>query len=161
MRIGIRYAGNQQDAEQWVHDGFLKIFQSLEQYTNAGSFEGWIKKIMVRTCLDNIRKERAKKNEVDYNTVYNEYKHAEAAHYIDNEIVAKMDMQQLIQLLNTLPDKQRTVFNLHVFEGYGHKEIAELIAITENHSYWLLHQARKNLKVNITTIINRKEASYE
>lgn len=161
MRIGIRYANNKQDAEQWVHDGFLKIFNSMAQYSSLGSFEGWVKKIMVRVCLDNIRKNNTLKNEVENNTVYNEYQHADNAHYINNDIVTKMSAQELVSLLNSLPEKQKTVFNLHIFEDYSHKEIAVLLDITENNSYWLLHQARKRLKENISISSKKEELSHE
>jgi len=72
-----------------------------------------------------------------------------------------MSSAALIQLLNTLPDKQKAVFNLHIFEDYSHKEIAVLMGITENNSYWLLHQARKNLKENISISNKKKELSHE
>lgn len=161
MRVAIRYANSKEDAEQWTHDAFLKIFSSLQQFGWQGSFEGWLKKITVRTCLDNIRKNNTQKNEVIANTVYNGFEAADNIHYIDNDVVAKMSSAALLQLLNTLPDKQKAVFNLHVFEDYSHKEIATLMSITENNSYWLLHQARKNLKENISISNKKKELSHE
>jgi RNA polymerase sigma factor (sigma-70 family) len=160
MRITIRYAPNREDAELWVHDAFLKIFNSLEKYSNLGSFEGWVKKVTVRVCLDNLRKDNAQKNEVVMNTVYNEDL-ADSAGYICNDIFEKMDAEGVLTLLNTLPERQKMVFNLNVFEGYSHKEIASLLNITENNSYWLLHQARKNLKENITRSYKKKEVSHE
>ena|SRR6218665_3952102 len=161
MRLAIRYAGSREDAEQWVHDAFLKIFNSLDQYSNLGSFEGWIKKITVRVCIDNLRKNNAQKNEVELNTVYKDQDLADDAGYIHNEVVSKMSAESILALMNTLPEKQKTVFNLHIFEEYSHKEIAALLAITENNSYWLLHQARKNLKENITFSNKKKEVPHE
>jgi RNA polymerase sigma-70 factor, ECF subfamily len=161
MRVAIRYAPAREDAEQWVHDSFLKIFTSLDKYSNLGSFDGWVKKITVRVCLDNLRKNNAQKNEVEMNTVYKDQDLADQAGYINNDIVSKMSAESVLQLLNTLPEKQKTVFNLHVFEDYSHKEIAVLLDITENNSYWLLHQARKNLKENISFSNKKKEVSHE
>lgn len=161
MRLAVRYAPSREDAEQWVHDAFLKIFGSLDKYENLGSFEGWIKKITVRVCLDNLRKNSAQKNEIEMNTVYTDYDLADQAGYINNEVVSKMSAEGLLALLNTLPEKQKTVFNLHVFEDYSHKEIAALLHITENNCYWLLHQARKNLKENISISNKKKELSHE
>ncbi|MFA6057314.1 MAG: sigma-70 family RNA polymerase sigma factor [Taibaiella sp.] len=161
MRLAVRYAPSREDAEQWVHDAFLKIFGSLDKYENLGSFEGWIKKITVRVCLDNLRKNSAQKNEIEMNTVYTDYDLADQAGYINNEVVSKMSAEGLLALLNTLPEKQKTVFNLHVFEDYSHKEIAALLHITENNSYWLLHQARKNLKENISVSNKKKELCHE
>jgi len=160
MRLAVRYAPGREDAEQWTHDAFLKIFNSLAQYGNLGSFEGWIKKITVRVCLDNLRKNNAQKNEVEMNTVYKDQDLAEQAGYIHNDVVSKMSAESILALLNTLPEKQKTVFNLHVFEDYSHKEIAILMDITENHSYWLLHQARKNLKENISCVQKKKEVPH-
>jgi len=160
MRIAIRYAANKEDAELWVHDAFLKIFNSLEKYSNLGSFEGWVKKVTVRVCIDNLRKDNAQKNEVIMNTIYNEDL-ADSAGYIRNDMFEKMDAEGVLALLNTLPERQKTVFNLNVFEGYNHKEIAALLNITENNSYWLLHQARKNLKENITISYKKKEVPHE
>lgn len=160
MRIAIRYAANKEDAELWVHDAFLKIFNSLEKYSNLGSFEGWVKKVTVRVCIDNLRKDHAQKNEVVMNTIYNEDL-ADSAGYIHNDMFEKIDAEGVLALLNTLPERQKTVFNLNVFEGYNHKEIATLLNITENNSYWLLHQARKNLKENITISYKKKEVSHE
>lgn len=161
MRIAIRYAAGREDAEQWVHDAFLKIFNTLDQYSNLGSFEGWIKKITVRVCLDNLRKNNAQKNEVEMNTIYKDEDMADRAGYINNEVISKMSTESILALLNTLPEKQKTVFNLHVFEDYSHKEIAALLTITENNSYWLLHQARKNLKENISFSSKKKEVPHE
>jgi RNA polymerase sigma-70 factor (ECF subfamily) len=161
MRLAIRYASCREDAEQWVHDAFLKIFGSLEKYSNLGSFEGWIKKITVRICLDNLRKNNTQKNEVELNTIYPDKDLSDSAGYINHDMVMKMSTESILVLLNTLPEKQKTVFNLHVFEDYSHKEIAALLDITENNSYWLLHQARKNLKENISFSNKKKEVPHE
>lgn len=161
MRLAVRYAPSLEDAEQWVHDAFLKIFNSLDKYGNLGSFEGWIKKVTVRVCLDHLRANNAQKNEVEMNTVYKDQNLEDCAGYINNEVFSKMSSESVLVLLNTLPDKQKTVFNLHVFEDYSHKEIAALLNITENNSYWLLHQARKNLKENISFSNKKKEVPYE
>lgn len=161
MRVSIRYAATREDAEQWVHDAFLKIFNTLDQYGHLGSFEGWMKKLTVRVCLDHLRKHNARKNEVELNTVYKDQDLTDHAGYIHNDVVTKMSAESMLALLNTLPEKQKTVFNLHVFEDYTHKEIAALLEITENNSYWLLHQARKNLKENITFSNKKKEVPHE
>jgi RNA polymerase sigma-70 factor (ECF subfamily) len=95
------------------------------------------------------------------NTVYKDDDLADSAGYIQNEVVSKMSSENIIALLSTLPEKQKTVFNLHVFEDYSHKEIATLLNITENNSYWLLHQARKNLKENISFSNKKKEVPHE
>lgn len=160
MRICVRYATTKEDAEQWVNDGFIKIFASLTQYQYLGSFEGWMKKIMVRFCIDQLRSQNAQKHGVENNTIYNEHEFTDNSHYVDNNIIQKIGADDLTRIINTLPEKQKMVFNLHIFEDYSHKEIAPLLQITENHSYWLLHQARKQLK-NILQHTKKQELKYE
>ncbi|WP_162902856.1 RNA polymerase sigma factor [Taibaiella koreensis] len=156
MKVAIRYAGNREDAEQWVHDGFIKIFAHLKHFRNEGSFEGWIKKIMTRICIDQLRSSNALKFEVDNNTIYSNYELPTHEGFIDNEVLQKFSARDVLHLLNILPEKQKVVFNLHVFEGYNHKEIAEMLRITENHSYWLLHQARKTLRERCSNITSNQ-----
>lgn len=146
MKVAIRYAGNREDAEQWVHDGFLKIFDHLGKFRFEGSFEGWTRKIMTRVCIDQLRSSNTLKFEIDQHTVYSNYENPAHEGFTDNEVLQKFSARDVLHLLNILPEKQKVVFNLHVFEGYNHKEIAALLQITENHSYWLLHQARKTLR---------------
>jgi RNA polymerase sigma-70 factor (ECF subfamily) len=157
MKVSVRYAASQEDAEQWVHDGFLKVFKALHQYKFQGSFEGWIKRIITRVCLDHIRAANAKKNEVAQQTLYNiEESNAAAGLSVDNMIHGKYSEAEVLSILRKLPDKQRAVFNLYVFEECNHKEIAAELTITENHSHWLLHQAKKNLKKIMTSPLKEK-----
>lgn len=152
MKVSVRYASTQEDAEQWVHDGFLKIFKALDQYKYQGSFEGWIKKIVTRVCLDHIRAANAKKNEVEQQTLYNMDQSSAVANLcVDNRVHDKFSEAAVLSIMRNLPDKQRMVFNLYVFEEYNHKEIAAELNITENHSHWLLHQAKKTLKLFMTS----------
>lgn len=152
MKISVRYAPCPEDAEQWVHDGFLKLYKHLPQYGFQGSFEGWVKKVMTRVCLDNIRAANAKKNEVEKNTYFN-IETSTAAHSLGvlNHANERMSSAEVLNIVRKLPEKQRMVFNLYVFEEYSHKEIAKELDITENHSHWLLHQAKKFLKSIITS----------
>lgn len=146
MRICIRYAHGREDAEQWVHDGFIKIFDRLPTYQHKGSFEGWVKRIMVRLCIDHLRAQNTRKFETENSTVYPDKEIAEDTYCVTNDFLAKTEAEDLLCMVNSLPDKQRVVFNLIVFEDYSHKEVASLLRITENHSYLLMHQARKHLK---------------
>lgn len=149
MQICSRYARRREDAEQWAHDSFLKIFMNLAHYRNLGSFEGWMKRIVVRTCIDHIRAAQTLKNEVESHTLYNDLEFSGQQPYTSNEVLKKISAESVAAFISTLPDKQRAVFNLHVFEGYPHREIAVLMSISENHCYWLLHEARKNLKKSL------------
>lgn len=160
MRIGIRYAPSREDAEQWVHDGFLKIFAQLPAYRHLGSFDGWMKKIMVRLCIDQLRTYNTQQFETTNNTVYDD-RSREDASYVDNDFIHKTSADELIRMISFLPDKQKLVFNLIVFEDYSHKEVAGLLHITENHAYLLLHQARKQLRNMIQKQPERQNKAYE
>lgn len=160
MRICIRYAPSQEDAEQWVHDGFLKIFTALPGYQHRGSFEGWMKRIMVRMCIDQLRNRLTKKHEVEMNTSYGYDDMTNLPHLAADTHLQRADAQDVLMLLNHLPEKQKIVFNLAIFEEYSHKEIADLIGITENYSYLLLFQARKKLK-EIVLLTGRKTLKHE
>lgn len=156
MKIGVRYARSKEDAEQWVHDGFIKIFSNLSRFRHQGSFEGWIKKIMTRTCIDNLRSRNALKFEPDHNIVYSNYELPSHDNPVANHVMQKLSAEDALHLLHILPEKQKIVFNLHVFEEYSHKDIARMLGITENHSYWLLHQARKNLREQYASLTANK-----
>lgn len=151
MRVSVRYAPSLEDAEQWVHDGLLKVFSNLDKFGFQGSFEGWVKKIITRVCLDNIRTNNAKKNEVEKNTFFNIDTDKAAVNLgVTNYIDDRIESEAIIEVLKRLPDRQRTVFNLYVFEEFNHKEIAKELEITETNSHWLLHQAKKHLKSVLT-----------
>ncbi|HRP90236.1 MAG TPA: sigma-70 family RNA polymerase sigma factor [Edaphocola sp.] len=151
MKIGIRYADSKEDAEQWVHDGFIKIFDNLHKFEYKGSFEGWIKKLMTRLCLDKIRAQNAQKNEIN-NNHFSDIEALENLQKLSNanHALEKYSTDEVLHIMRKLPDKQRLVFNLFVFEELNHKEISNELSITENYSHWLLHEAKKKLK----TIIN-------
>lgn len=161
MRIAIRYAPSREDAEQWVHDGFLKIFASLSTYQYLGSFDGWMKKIMVRLCIDQLRTHKTQKFELTNNIIYDDSGWEQDVNYVDNDFIQKTAADDLIRMISFLPDKQKLVFNLIVFEGYTHPEVSGLLNITENHSYLLLHQARKQLKNIIQKQIEPQKVKYE
>jgi RNA polymerase sigma-70 factor (ECF subfamily) len=146
MKIAVRYAPCEEDAEQWVHDSFIKIFQNIHQFQFVGSFEGWIKRITTRVCIDHIRQRKTAKNEMHVHIDYRVEDMSELSLSEDPTWEYKYTSEAIIHLLQKLPDKQRMVFNLYVFESCSHKEIADELDIKENHSYWLLHQARKNLQ---------------
>ncbi|GAA4456799.1 RNA polymerase sigma factor [Rurimicrobium arvi] len=160
MRIGIRYAPAREDAEQWVQDAFLKIFDQLHTYQYLGSFEGWIRKIMVRLCIDRLRAHHAQ-SQVITESVDPEDPSWEAHNYVENEFISKTSAEDLLRMITALADRQKLVFNLIVFEAYTYKEVAALLNITENHTYLLLHQARKQLKAMMTQQSELQKVSYE
>lgn len=131
---------NEQLAQEILNDSFLKVLTKLEQYTFQGAFEGWIRRIVVNTVTDHLR--RTIKDEH-----HKEIQPEDA--FVPSESVARLSHKELLQLIQELPDGQRAVFNLFVFEKYTHKEISEVLKINENNSRWHLNDARRRLKEKI------------
>ena len=143
LGICLRYLKNQMDAEEVMLNGFVKIFQHVHQYESKGSFEGWMKRIMVNEALMQIRKK-----EPVYLSIDSEYDIFEADSRTDHDL----DAQELMDLLNELPSGYRTVFNLYAIEGYNHKEIGELLGISEGASKSQLSKARAALQKKINQL---------
>ena len=134
MAICRRYAG-QQYAEDVMQDSFIRIFQYLGQYRNEGSFEGWIRRVCVNTCIRHL--EKAKRLTVDY------YGEGLPEHGIEPDVISTMSANELLDVIDKIPDGYKTVFNLSVIEGFQHKEIAQLLGIEESSSRSQLTKARK------------------
>jgi RNA polymerase sigma factor (sigma-70 family) len=157
LKVCSRYAKNMQDAEQLLNDGFLKIFNSIGQYNFSGSLKGWMQKIIVNTCLDFLRTSYVKNEK---NVTKELAPSVEEEVSISNTAIQSMEFKELVTLIQSLPVVTKIVFNLYVFEGYNHKEIAGFINLTEGSSAWHLHQARSLLRKKIN--INKQNSSvYE
>ncbi len=156
MKICLRYAKDMQDAEQLLNDGFMKIFTHINKYEQSGSFEGWMKKIMVNTCLDYLKSSYVK-NSMKMNFNANLVENTSLS--VSNESMEKMEFKELVNMIQALPAMTKTVFNLFVFEGYSHKEIAKQLDISEGTSYWHVHQGRTLLQKKIKD--NSEKFSYE
>jgi RNA polymerase sigma factor (sigma-70 family) len=139
LSVCKRYAENQEEAEDMLQEGFLKVFVKIEFFKNEGSLEGWIRRIMVNTALDLLRKNKNLKNNVDLETTYNLSSNQENA-------LQSLGAEELMKMLNEMPVGYRTVFNLFVIEGYSHKEIGEMLEISENTSKSQFSRARAHLK---------------
>lgn len=141
------YIKDVQQAEEVMLDGFFKVFTHLKEFKNQGSFEGWIKKIMVRQSIDCLRK----------NSKVNFQEEMEIGSAEHNEMEGKYDTQHIQQAIDQLPEGYKMVFNLFVIEGYKHDEIAEMLKITEGTSKSQLHKARKMLQ---NKLINSKSTAH-
>ena len=142
-----RYFTDVQQAEDALVKGFLKIFENLINYSFEGSFEGWMRRIMINECLMELRKNKIfHLNVDDYSTTISS--NQEASQQIEEDDVMK--------LLNYLPDGCRLVFTLFVIEGYKHKEIAENLGITEGTSKSQLNLAKTKLKEMLSKNDNLK-----
>ena len=139
MVVSLRYSKNLEEAEEILQDGFIRVFKFVSQFKNEGSFEGWIRKIIVNAALQKLRSQVNLRMVVPLNTALHD------DHYDDN-IVEKMTGKEMLDLVQTLSPAYRMVFNLYHFEGYKHREIAELLGIEEGTSKSNLAQAKKNLQ---------------
>ena len=141
MSICRRYVGQHQ-AEDVMQDSFIRVFQYLVQYRNEGSFEGWIRRVCVNTCIRHL--EKATRLQVDY-------KSDDMPEYaVEPDVIHQMSANELMDLIDRLPDGYRAVFNLNVIEGYPHKDIAEMLGIEESSSRSQLTKARKYIQRNLT-----------
>ena len=131
----IRYVGDRSLAEDILQEGFITLFTRLKSYKGEGSFEGWARRIFVTTALMSLRKKDALKMSEDL----------EAARGLKTETssqVQNIGYKELMELIMTLPPGFRTVFNMYAIEGYSHKEIAQMLGITETTSRTQLSRAR-------------------
>ncbi len=133
-------------AKEILNTAFYKVFKDLEKFAFQGAFEGWIRKIVVHTVADHMRQKikAAPQREVLPEDAY-----------IDSESVENLSHKELLKIVATLPDAQREVFNLFVFENYSHKEIAKLLNINQNNCRWHLNDARRRLKEKINALVNK------
>ena len=137
MALCKSYAKNEEDAIEMLQDGFLKIFQQIDSYdANKSSIYTWMRTIMIRTAIDFLRKNR-KNISVEWKEQHEPVVEAEA--------LQQMTAQQIQYMLQHLSATTRAVFNLYITEGYNHKEIGELLKISEGTSKWHLSEARKYL----------------
>jgi RNA polymerase sigma-70 factor (ECF subfamily) len=142
LGLCLRYAKNTEQAEDVLQDGFVKVFTKLSNYSGNGSLEGWIRKIIVNTALDEIRRNLKFKDNVNVDDV--DYKLE-----LNSHIVEGLAADDLMKIVNDLPDGYRVVFNMFAIEGYSHKEIAMQLNISENTSKSQYSRARAYLKVKL------------
>ena len=145
MQLCLRYTKNESDATEVLNNGFLKVFQNIQRYEPAkASLYTWIRTVVVRSCID-FNKQKATTEHV-----YDELEKA-ADVQIASEAVGNLEAAQLLHLVRQLSPATQTVFNLYVMEGYSHKEIAQLLNISEGTSKWHVSEARKKLREMITS----------
>ncbi|PID95081.1 MAG: RNA polymerase subunit sigma-70 [Bacteroidetes bacterium] len=154
LGICMRYARNQSEAEDILQEGFIKIYQNLKGFRFQGSFEGWMKRIMVNTALNYNRNNLKHHFHLEINEV--EVFSSPNETVTINKHEYPFDTEDLMKMIQALPTGYRTVFNLYIFEGYSHKEIAEMLQISENTSKSQLSKARKNLQNIINKATDKK-----
>jgi RNA polymerase sigma factor (sigma-70 family) len=155
MNICYRYANDPHEAKDLFQDGFIKIFEHLGDYKFNGSLEGWMRRIMVNNAIDHIRRAKNKETvSLDSVAEYSDKK------YDYNEAISKIASEELMALLQYVPNMSRAVFNLFVFEDYSHAEIAKTLNIKEGTSMWHLNNARNILKTEVQKLYKMEEPVY-
>lgn len=127
MGICIRYVDSREEAEDILQEGFIKVFTNLSNFSRKGSFEGWIKKIMVNTALDYLRTIKGERFHLNVDDVEHKL-------YVKSVVVANLNVQSMLEVVQTLPLGYRTIFNMYAIEGYSHKEISTELGISVNTS---------------------------
>lgn len=127
LAVCYRYAHNREDAEDMLQEGFIKVFTQIGRFEYRGSFEGWIRKIIVHTCINILKKNKKFNESVDLI-------HAHSVALKEDSIPALVQVKQIVECIRLLPTGYRTVLNLFAIEGYSHREIAQLLDIEESTS---------------------------
>ncbi len=141
MAVCLRYAQDQMEAEDMLQDGFIRVFSNMHQFKFEGSFEGWIRRVIVNAALKRLQKRKLHFQEItDRN---------EDAPRMEPYVYNHLGEAELMQLIQQLPDGYRTVFNLNIIEGYSHEEIADMLGIQAGTSRSQLVKARKMLQQQI------------
>lgn len=151
--VCLQYAGNADDAKDIMQDGFIKVFSKIDQYTGKGSFEGWIRRILVNTALEKIRS-RVNLQSID------EYDNANVEMF-DQYVLESMTAEEISQLIQNLSPKYRLVFNLYALEGFSHKDISEKLGISEGTSKSNLSRARSILQQKVVELFSERERKDE
>lgn len=142
MSICIRYTRNEMKAKEVLNMGFLRIITNLSKYDKTTPFKPWARKVMINTLINEYKKEKKHNDNIEYVEEYYDNEQ-----YSDiNDALVKYDGQQVYNFIAQLPNVSRQVFNLYFIDGYKHREIAEMLEISEGTSKWHLNAAREKLK---------------
>jgi len=146
--VCLRYAGNNDDAQDLLQDGFIKVFRNLTKFRNEGSFEGWMRRVFVNTSIEHYRRK------VHLNSISEQEERI-----IEDASVSVLDQlaeRDIVQLVRELSPGYRAVFNLYVIEGYSHKEIADMLQISEGTSKSRLARAKSILQKKVADYLGEK-----
>jgi RNA polymerase sigma factor (sigma-70 family) len=147
--VCLRYARDNFEAEDILQTGFIKLFSKLDYFNGVGSFEGWVRKIMVNTAIEHYRKNKYISCSIDISENVNSYA---SAVYQDG-----LEAKDLMRLIMKLPASYRIVFNMFAIEGYSHQEIAKELGISEVLSRTQLSRARAILKEKVSLLESRSK----
>ena len=156
MSICIRYTRNQETAKEVLNIGFLKILNNLPKYKPEVPFRIWIRKIMINTLIDEYRKQKVHHEKIEY---VEEYKESASSLEL-NDVMKKINAAQIYELIARLPNASQQVFNLYAIDGFSHREIAELLNISEGTSKWHLNFSRQKLKEMLDKMVSPSKIAY-
>jgi len=139
LAVCYRFAHNREDAEDMLQEGFIKVFLQVRTFQSKGSFEGWIRRIIVHTCINHLKKNKRFHESVDLIQ-------AGALQIREESIPSIVQAKQIIECIRLLPLGYRTVLNLYAIEGYSHKEISRMMDIEESTSRSQYTRARQMLE---------------
>ena len=141
MSVCLRYANDEQQAQDMLQEGFIKVFGYIQQYKFEGSFEGWMRRVFVSVAARQMSKQKIHFSNIDLTD--------ETLHSIDPSVVSKISENEIHSMIRAMPGGYRMVFNLSVIEGYSHEEIAAMLGIQATTSRGQLLKARKYLQAMI------------
>jgi len=127
LAVCYRYAHNKEDAEDMLQEGFIKVFAQMHTFENRGAFEGWIRRIVVHTCINILKRNKKFNESVDLI-------HANSLHVKEDAIPSVLQAKQVVECIRLLPIGYRTVLNLYAIEGFSHREIGSMLDIEESTS---------------------------
>jgi RNA polymerase sigma factor (sigma-70 family) len=139
MAVCYRYAKNRDDAEDMLQEGFIKVFTQIRQFRSEGPLEGWIRRVVVHTCINILKKNKKFSESVDI--IF-----AQGVRVNEDEVPSVMQAKQIIECIRMMPAGYRTVLNLYAIEGYSHREIGKLLEIEESTSRSQYTRARVMLE---------------
>lgn len=159
IRLCMRYYSNHEDARHALNNGFLKIVNGLQNVDlDELNFAAWAKRIIVNTLIDEYRKNKNHNQAIIAKETESEL--ANAAEKVENLGSLELNYQEILDLLKTIPPISAHVFTLYVIDGYNHKEIGDLLEISEGTSKWHLSTARKLLRDRLELMENRFEKRF-
>lgn len=156
LSVCYRFSQSREDAEDMLQEGFIKIFTQIHTFENRGAFEGWIRRIIVHTCINFLKKNKKFNASIDL-------EHAGFLEVKEETMPSIMQARQIIECIRLLPLGYKTVLNLYALEGYSHKEIAEMLDIEESTSRSQYTRAKSMLEMILVKkrIIDRPRENFD
>jgi RNA polymerase sigma factor (sigma-70 family) len=148
MGVCVRYRDSEEEAAAMLNEGYLKVVRNLEKYNREMPFEAWIRRIMINTLIDDFRKNRKVSELIEHHDFSDTSDHAHLVAF--NLAEMAFEAEELVAMIKTLPPVSQKVFNLFAIDGYSHREIGELLAMSEGTSKWHFSFARQRLRDLLT-----------